>query len=295
MKFVAGIDGGGTKTRVCCRDLQGQTIAEKTFGAFNLNSIGAERFADLLTEITTYLQGIGTCAALCIGTAGISNETMSAMINKALDQAGIMRRKLVGDHVIALHGALDGAPGIALIAGTGSICFGISPTGEEIRAGGWGHLIGDEGSGYALGRDALSAVAHAWDGYGEPTLLTRLLAEAYGLDSRSKIISYVYAGDKSHVAAFSRLVEQAAASGDAVALAIIQANGAKLAQQAETVYRRLHMEEAPLAMLGGMLENKTQLHSAFVRAMACRCPSVHCIDPKHDACTGAVMMAQAML
>ncbi len=295
MKFAAGIDGGGTKTRVCCRDLQGQTISEKTFGAFNLNSIGAERFAALLTEITTYLQSIGTCAALCIGTAGISNETMSAMIEKALDQAGILQRKLVGDHVIALHGALDGEPGIALIAGTGSICFGISPTGEEIRVGGWGHLIGDEGSGYALGRDALAAVAHAWDGYGDPTLLTQLLAEAYGLDDRSKIISYVYAGDKSRVAAFSRLVEQAAASGDGVARTIIQTNGEQLAQQAEAVYRRLHMEEAPLAMLGGMLENRTLLRSAFISAMGYRCPAVHCIDPKHDACTGAVMMAQAML
>lgn len=295
MKFVAGIDGGGTKTRVCCRDLQGQTIAEKAFGAFNLNSIGAERFADLLTEITAYLQSVGTCAALCIGTAGISNETMSAMIDKALDQAGILQRKLVGDHVIALHGALDGEPGIALIAGTGSICFGISPKGEEIRAGGWGHLIGDEGSGYALGQGALSAVAHARDGYGKPTLLTNLLAESYGLDSRSKIISYVYAGDKSRVAALSRLVEQAAAAGDDVALAIIQANGDKLAQQVEAVYRRLHMEGAPLAMLGGMLENKTLLRASFIRAMEQRCPSVHCIDPKHDACTGAVMMAQAML
>ncbi len=295
MKFIAGIDGGGTKTRVCCRDVQGQTLSEKTFGAFNFNSIGAERFAALLTEITAYLQSVGICAALCIGTAGISNETMSAMIDKALDQAGITRRKLVGDHVIALHGALDGQPGIALIAGTGSICFGISPEGEEVRSGGWGHLIGDEGSGYALGRDALSAVAHAWDGYGTPTLLTGLLAETYGLDSQSKIVSYVYAGDKSRVAALSRLVEQAAAAGDEVALSIIQANGEKLAQQAEAVYRRLHIREAPLAMLGGMLENKTLLRSAFIRAMGQRCPLVHCIDPKHDACTGAVMMAQAML
>ncbi len=295
MKFIAGIDGGGTKTRVCCCDVQGQTLSEKTFSAFNFNSIGAERFAALLTEITAYLQSVGTCTALCIGTAGISNGTMSAMIDKALDQAGITRRKLVGDHVIALHGALDGQPGIALIAGTGSICFGISPEGEEVRSGGWGHLIGDEGSGYALGRDALSAVAHAWDGYGTPTLLTGLLAETYGLDSQSKIVSYVYAGDKSRVAALSRLVEQAAAAGDEVALSIIQANGDKLAQQAEAVYHRLHMREAPLAMLGGMLENKTLLRSAFIHAMGQRCPLVHCIDPKHDACTGAVMMAQAML
>ncbi len=115
------------------------------------------------------------------------------------------------------------AKGIALIAGTGSICFGKNGAGEYARSGGWGHLIGDEGSGYALGRDALAAVARAWDGWGEKTLLSQLLAEQMELDDQKKIISYTYGGDKGRIAALAPFGGAGGGGqGDAVALEIIR-------------------------------------------------------------------------
>ena len=185
------VDGGGTKTRVCCCSLDGAEIETRTFGAFNINSIGLEKFRTLLSDITAFLKSVGECSAVCIGSAGISNEVMADAVSDAMKDAGIRNWKLVGDNVIALAGALDGGAGIILIAGTGSICFGRGRNGEEARSGGWGHLIGDEGSAYALGRDALSAVARAMDGYGKQTMLTSLLASELGLDTRSRIISYM--------------------------------------------------------------------------------------------------------
>ena len=295
MKFFAGIDGGGTKTRVCCCGLDGIEIAARTFGAFNINSIGLEKFRTLLSDITAFLRDVGECAAVCIGSAGISNEAMADAVSEAMKEAGIGNWKLVGDNVIALAGALDGGAGIILIAGTGSICFGRGRNGEEARSGGWGHLIGDEGSAYALGRDALSAVARAMDGYGEHTMLTALLASELGLNTRPGIISYTYGGDKSTVAALSRLVETAAAAGDEVALNIISDNAEKMAELVGAVAGKLDLGRTEVAMLGGMLENDTFLRACFIEVMERRLPDITCISPKKDACAGAVMMAKEML
>lgn len=295
MDFIAGIDGGGTKTKICCRDLQGNQISEAQFGPFNLNSIGPDKFRELMAQIGAYLNSVGNCRAVCMGSAGISNSVMVEIVTEAMANAGIKNWQLVGDQVIALHGALDGKEGISVIAGTGSICFGRGTDGTQARSGGWGHLIGDEGSGYALGRDAVRAVALAWDGCGPETMLTGLLAERFALDTQSKIISYVYGADKSRLAALSRLVEDAAADGDAVALEIIRKNARELSRLVAAVGRRLGLEAPKVAMLGGMLENDTLLRREFVLAMEELAPRYTCISPIHNACIGAVMMAEEMV
>ena len=295
MDFIAGIDGGGTKTRVVCAAPDGRELDSALFGPFNLNSIGPERFSALLEEICAYLHRQGRCRALCIGSAGISNGEMNRLVEAAMSRAGIENWKLVGDQVIALQGALSGQPGIALIAGTGSICFGRNGAGEYARSGGWGHLIGDEGSGYALGRDALGAVARAWDGWGEKTLLTRLLAEKFGLDDQKKIISYTYGGDKSRIAALAPLVEQAAGEDDPAALEIIRENAVKMTGLVGAVAHRLGLTGGKVAMLGGLLEHETRLRRAFVAEMGARHPHLTCIPPEQDAAAGALMLAKEML
>lgn len=295
MDFIAGIDGGGTKTKICCRDLQGNEISVRQFGPFNVNSIGVEKFRELMDQIGTYLNSVGNCRAVCMGSAGISNTGMVEIVTEAMAKAGIANWKLVGDQVIALHGALDGQSGVSVIAGTGSICFGRGADGTQARSGGWGHLIGDEGSGYALGRDAVQAVAQAWDGCGPETMLTGLLAEQFGLDTQPKIISYVYGADKSRLAALSRLVEEAAAKADAVAVEIIRKNARQLSELVAAVGRRLGLEGPRVAMLGGMLENETMLRREFIQAMAEKYPQCTCIAPIHNACIGAVMMAEEMV
>lgn len=295
MDFLAGIDGGGTKTKVVCVTAQGEVLDTRRFGPFNINSIGPEKFQALLDELGTYLNGLGHCVALAIGSAGISNQDMVGMVAAAMEKHGIANWKLVGDQEIALYGALDGQPGISLIAGTGSICFGRAADGTMARSGGWGHLIGDEGSGYALGRDALVAVAKAWDGYGSQTMLTELLASQQNLTNQREIISYIYGGDKSRIAALSRLVEQAARAEDAVAMEIIRENARKLSLLVGAVADRLSLGATKVAMLGGMLENDTLLRQCFREEMAASRPEIACVAPLHDAAAGAVMLAKTML
>lgn len=291
MDFIAGIDGGGTRTTVMCRTVDQKPLGCRTFGAFNINSIGETAFCSLLQEITDYLCSVGICQCLCIGAAGISNRTMEQCVDSAVQRAGIKKHFLVGDHEICLCGALDGKSGIGVISGTGSICFGRSEDGRLERAGGWGHLIGDEGSGYGLGRDALGYIARYLDGYGERTVLTQLLAQNRGLATRQDIISYVYSNDKSAIASLAPLVEDAALQGDDVALKIIETNARSLCQAVCAVSTKLGLGKTNVAMLGGLLSHGTVLRKRFIDILGELDRAKHCIDPIADAATGAVMMA----
>ena len=291
--FVCGVDGGGTKTTAICCSLDGKEIARRVFGPFNLNSIGTQAFESILNELVYFLNETGNCKALCIGAAGITNNQVSECAEAVLGKTEIPY-KLMGDFEIAHTGALDGKEGIILIAGTGSVCYGKNSVGSTAMAGGWGHLIGDAGSGYGIGRDALSAVARMYDGYGEPTILKDLLARELNLDTAEKIVSYVYSNDKSAVAALSPIVDKACKMGDAVATQLIHSNAEALVQLVKAVASRLDFSSCNVALLGGLLENKTPLKAEFVDLLHSS-TKLHCVSPLHSAAEGAVLEALRLL
>ncbi len=295
MKFVAGIDGGGTKTIVRCEGLEEEAVAIQTFGPFNYNSIGADAFSALLGQILAFLGEQGSCQALCVGAAGHSNSDMRKLVEAAVIQAGIPNWRLVGDHEIALRGALAGRPGCVVVAGTGSICCGINGSGELIRVGGWGHSIGDEGSGYAVGRDALTAVARRIDGCGQETILTELLKNHFGLGSREEIIRYAYGGNKHRIAAIAPVVEEAAEKADEAAWQILRDNAGRLSDMVRTATGRLGMTAGEAALTGGMLEQCALYRRAAVEAIEKAVPGFRCIAPRRTAAEGAVMLAKELL
>ena len=287
--FVCGVDGGGTKTTAICCGPDGKEISRRVFGPFNLNSIGMQAFESILNELVSFLDETGNCRALCIGAAGITNSRVAECAKAVLGKTGIPY-KLMGDYEIAHTGALDGKEGIILIAGTGSVCYGKNRAGSTAMAGGWGHLIGDAGSGYGIGRDALSAVARMYDGYGESTILKDLLARELKLDTAEKIVSYVYSNDKSAVAALSLIVDKAYIKGDAVATQIIRSNAEALVQLVKAVASRLDFNFCNVALLGGLLENETVLKAEFVDLLHSS-TKLHCVSPLHSAAEGAVLEA----
>jgi len=291
MDFVAGIDGGGTKTTLVMMDTQGNTISRKVYSAFNINSIGSEAFRTLLTEIASYLASVGCCQSLCIGAAGVSNNEMIEIISEVLREYNVENFFLVGDHVIALEGAHDGGPGIAVISGTGSICFGKRPDGKIERAGGWGHIIGDAGSAYALGRDMFRACAKQIDGYGQETLLLDLLAEKHGIRVREDIIGLVYTADKATIASFAKIVEDAYVAGDRVASGIMHENARALSEEVKAVSRKLSISSAKVALLGGMVDKDTPFRKLFIEYLSKLPGNLICIDPVKSAASGAVMLA----
>lgn len=296
MKFITGIDGGGTKTTVILKSLDDGTLYKKVFGPFNLNSIGEDAFRAHLVSIMDYLDGLGECQSLCIGAAGVSNVAMRTLVGEVMDAHHMVHWSLVGDSHIAMYGALDGKPGICVIAGTGSICFGLDAHGGAARVGGWGHLIGDEGSGYHLGLDAVKAVSRAFDGYeGASTQLLQLLADRKGLVTQGDIISFVYSHDKSAIASLSPLVEEAYRSGDAIASSIISKNAEDLSDAVILLAHKLGLEGGMVALLGGMLEHETVFRQVFSSLMMKKHPELICSAPLHDAATGALMLAASAL
>lgn len=171
-----------------------------------------------------------------------------------------------------------------------------SDKGKTARAGGWGHLIDDVGSGYALGRDALTAVVRAQDGRGAKTVLTDLVQKAWKVENIGQLIAETYStADKSHIASLSPLVEQAGRQGDVKALAIIEENAVELTELAAAVYRQLGKKELGISLMGGLLSHETLLREKFIRELAVRLPQMKVKDPDMDAAAGAALWAFRMM
>ncbi len=291
MRLVAGVDGGGTKTTLVCRPLDGGEDIVFRYGPFNINAIGGKAFRELIERIVLDIGQTGDCEALCMGAAGVSNTEMREIVSDVMRSSGIEKWSLVGDDVIAMEGALDGGSGIIVISGTGSIVLGKDVDGSRVRIGGWGHLIGDEGSGYGLARDAFMAITRMIDGMGESTCLM----DDFEVKDRADLISKVYSGDKGTVAAYSVLVEKAAAKGDKVALEIIADNADRLSDCVVEVSRRLKEKDVKVAFLGGLVSHDTIFRKVLVDCITAKSRDLECIYPIHDAAEGAVMLAERMV
>ena len=293
MKYIAGIDGGGTKTTMELRSLDNSLLAKKTFGPFNINSTGEEQFQALLRDLFRELTPITNCSCICIGAAGSSNPQVHKMITQTLANYGFTGILLLkGDHEIALQGALGKDEGIILISGTGSICYGRDATGKIARAGGWGHLIDDGGSAYRVARDGFAAVMQSIDGRIGPTLLKDYFFRKLEINTPEEVIPFLYhpQTDKRKIAAFAPLVEQAAAKGDLAALDIIDQNASLLMDLIKAVVHQLSIPKAKVALLGGMMSHDTLLKKTVIERINSDLKLTF-LTAQEDAVAGACAMA----
>ena len=286
--FIAGIDGGGTSTRLEIRDADNNFIRRESFGAFNISAIGSDTFSARLGEVFAACGNMKECAALCIGAAGSSLLLTERIIRRALDLAGFRGAlRLCGDHEIALRGAMDGA-GCVLIAGTGSICFGVNNDGVSARCGGYGHILDDAGSGYAIGRAALREAVRSADGRSEPSALSRTVLARFP-HGIGELVEYVYSkADKADIAAFATTVIECAESGDKASLDILRREARELNELVYALSRRLGMAKPRTALLGGLLTSDN-VYSSTVRSELES--SAEIVFPVHDALWGAAQMA----
>ncbi|MGG4032092.1 BadF/BadG/BcrA/BcrD ATPase family protein [Paenibacillus cisolokensis] len=322
MRYVAGADGGGTKTAVTVADETGAVVGTFDAGPLNYNGQDEAGFAatirDVCRGIAERCGELDACVQLCVGAAGISNPAVSGLLTARLKENGYRGGLiLAGDHETALCGAHEGLHGIILIAGTGSICYGRHPSGLTHRAGGFGHLIDDEGSGYSIGRDILSAVVRSADGREAPGILTELVYERLQIGSVGELIGFVYdkRTGKKDIAALAPLLSVACETLDAAALRIADKNAAALAELAFAVIGRLEAAEAErgetgaaceageserrwpapfrreIALAGSVLARNRRVREAVVGRIAGRHPGWRCIDPKRDASYGAMLLA----
>lgn len=301
-EYVLGLDGGGTKTLAAAEDLAGRELFRLEGGALNPNGEAPAAvkatLAALLSEAARKAGPGSRLAAVCVGAAGVSNPAARALLEQSMAETGFAGAALItGDHAAALAGALGRPEGMILISGTGSVCFGCAPGGREARAGGRGHLIDDEGSGYAMGRDVLRAVVRAEDGRCPATCLAGAVSKALGIGSMDELIRFVYAPGrpKRELAALARLLPAAAEQGDAAALKIYERAGRELALLADTVARRLGLGAGELALAGGVLRHDGRLRETLIKRLALLQPGLHILPPQKDAASGAALLARRLL
>jgi len=252
-----GIDGGGSRTVAVLVDEAGNERVRIEGGPGRVDIRAPHEAATLLIELARQAaqQAQAGVTAICCGLAGAGREPERTIVENALRAAGIAAvATVVTDAEAAMRDAFGTGSGILLIAGTGSIAWGRGEDGRVARTGGWGHLLGDEGSGYAIGIGALRAVLRAHDGRGAPTSLEARLLGAIGLAAPELLVHFVANAGKADIAAFAPLVF-AEAVHDSVALGIIEEAARALAAHVAALYTRLRPWSAtvPFALSGGLI------------------------------------------
>jgi len=297
-EYYLGVDGGQSSTTALIGDREGRVLGAGRGGP--CNHVGAAEGR------AKFVRTIGECVSAAARAAGEDYERIefaSACLgfsggpaDKEEILAGMLRTgrmSVTTDALIALSGATGGAPGIITISGTGSIAYGRNAEGRTARAGGWGYVFGDSGSGFDLARRALQAALRFEEGWGPQTALHSMLLEATGANDANDLLHRFYTTEypRPRVAAFSKLVDQAAQSGDAAALEIIEVAAGELARLAGAVRKQLFApgEEARVAYIGGVFRS-AMLRECYI-ALVDSEPGNRCGPPEYGPAAGALIEA----
>jgi N-acetylglucosamine kinase-like BadF-type ATPase len=299
---VLGIDAGGTKTVCLLADDQGAILAEARGGGANLQAHGELEVEKVLHHVMDTAIGSRDVrpVAICLGIAGVDRPQDAESVRGIMRRIGAKARTLVvNDALVALvagAGAED-TPGVVIIAGTGSIAYGRDGSGRAARAGGWGYLLGDEGSGFWVGRRALSAIVRAADGRGPSTQLSELVMTRLQLVRPSDLIRETYYRDlrRTAIAGLAPLVQQARDAGDAVAAEILNQAANELTAAAASVVSRLGMrgEVFPTILAGGIFKAVPWLADEVMRLMNEIAPRSESRVLEVEPAVGAVRLAIA--
>ncbi|GJQ42864.1 MAG: N-acetylmuramic acid/N-acetylglucosamine kinase [Ignavibacteriaceae bacterium] len=304
MKYLIGIDGGGTKTDCAIADLSGKIIQQSSGKPSNFLIIGVEEtvrniFA-LIEENIFALEGdFSDVKQIVIGVAGAGRDEDAKLLEKGFkdfaDEEGIHFKgvKVISDAHIALEGAFPDSAGCILIAGTGSILFGKDEKGVIHRVGGFGRLIGDEGSGYSIGRKALNAVSKSSDGRGEETLISELLNSKMNSGSANAIINKVY-NEKLDVASVAKIVIEAAEEGDLIAEDILDEEADELVLHIRSLIEKFRTNILSVAFSGSLIDNENFYSDLLKRKIKSTLPNVKITQAVLSPIGGAILFAKKL-
>jgi N-acetylglucosamine kinase-like BadF-type ATPase len=297
-ELFLGIDGGQSSTTALIGDAEGKVLGMGRGGPCNHVKTGDGR--------AKFTGAIGGCVGKACSEAGLDPATVRFVAAGAgfsggpADKDALLREivkadewLITNDALIALTGATNGAPGIITISGTGSISFGRNGAGNVARAGGWGYVYGDEGGGFDLTRQALRAGLRQHEGWGPATKLHDKLLAATGAAEMNDLLHRFYTTDwpRPEIAKLSRLVDEAAIEGDAVACQILETAALRLAEYTNAVRRQLFQpgEPARVAWIGGVFKSRL-LRERFAAEVE-REAGNSCGDPIYGPAAGALLEA----
>lgn len=294
--YVLGLDGGGTETRCAILHSSGRVIARGMGGPSNPITVGMHKAVrNILKAVNDASEksGIDVFTASTLGVAGTDRPNTRKQMRNLLPQE-LGRISIVSDAASALAGATSCNPGVIAISGTGSIAYAVNTEGKIARAGGWGWKVGDEGSGYSIGREAIRASLKAFDGRGRETGLMDLLCEAICLQKIDEIIDWVYSDNiKPHdVAALAPLVAKESSKGDEIARHILQNAGSELGDAVLAVIHRLTLEgRFKVAINGGVFKLGGAFRESFMEKVRSGAPECTFISPRFSPDIGSALLA----
>jgi N-acetylglucosamine kinase-like BadF-type ATPase len=305
-ELYLGIDGGGSHTvaLLAAGTSEKWTILGRgTAGPSNLQAVGKERALAALDEAVNAAfhaaeMPRSSVAGACLGLAGADRADDQSVIREWAERVRLASRVgVTNDAAILLAAGTPQGWGLALIAGTGSIAFGQSADGRRARAGGWGYLLGDEGSAYALVIAGLQAVVRAADGRGPATRLMERFLKQLGLNQPQELIAAVYRSgrDRAALAALAPLVLEEAEK-DEVASAIVEQEARELARAGQAVLHQLRWQgPVPLALAGGLLLGSEVYGQRVLQALAAFGVELGPITRVEEPAQGAVQLAVTAL
>jgi len=297
MPLYLGIDGGGTKTECVVGD-ETSVLGRFTAGTSKIQRVGRDAATNSLRAAiqgALYAAGRSRDEVVhsCAGYAGASQAEVRQWLAETMAEFVPGGLTVVGDHTIAHEAAFKGGPGVLVIAGTGSIAFGRNEREQGARAGGWGPVISDEGSGEWIGRAATAACLRAFDAGTATSIMVRVL-NTWRVSTREDIIRLVNSYPLPNFAALFPQVLAAADEGDTLAREILARAGNELAQLALIVIRKLWPSDIPvtIAASGGVVSNSTLVRQAMHNAIRAERKAARFDESPIDPTEGALYLAR---
>ncbi|HEY0673616.1 MAG TPA: BadF/BadG/BcrA/BcrD ATPase family protein [Longimicrobiales bacterium] len=298
-RYFIGIDGGGTQTNAVVTDEGGAELARLAGNAGIVNVLepeaGAHALADLATHALANAKVTDLPAVLCCALAGAGREAERTRLEQALSSLRIAAQvHITTDFEAAMQDAFGSGPGILVIAGTGSSAWGRAQDGHCVRAGGWGHILGDEGSGYALGRVALTLAMREYDGRGENAGFMAAVLKHTAVAKEEGLVRWAAGASKADIAALSPIIFEAAQHGALSAQDAIDDAAAEIAMHVAALYDRLGPWDLPpaVALSGGLVEPGRPLREPVLREIEALTIPVAIVEERVDAARGAAALAR---
>ena len=288
MDYLIGVDGGGTKTEAVAYDMDGKVLTTSLKGFGNLVNNKEEALSNIINSIKEIVDKLGTkdLKGLYLGIAGSEVGENAKIIKDEIKNKLSINSIVMNDGELALKAMLRGEDGILTIAGTGSIAFGIN-NNKSAKSGGWGHLLGDEGSGYKIAINAIKIMIYEEDYNLEKSNLTKEIMTKLNIKSIGEIISFVYSSTKDEIASISPLISKLADDGDKASKLILEKEGLALGKTTENVYKKLNFKEVYIGLVGGAINNSKVLRKAFEDYLKERIKVLDFIDEKTSSAKGA--------
>jgi len=305
IKYLIAFDCGATKTECALADINGNILYTTTGGAANFLVTGTNETSRIIVSLLNdCIKKLNTDYSeienVVIGAAGAGRKKDAGKLESSLfeifasDGIKIRSLKVVSDAQIALQGSFPNEAGCTLIAGTGSIIYGKNERGNIYRVGGFGRLLGDEGSGFSIGRKGLQAAAKYFDGQGDETLIVKLIEEKYSINTADELIKKVYK-DNFDIASIAKIVLIAAQNEDKIAHNILLEETDELIHHISTMMKKMDTIDLRVSFAGSLIINNNIYSDMLRDKIKTAFPSVNIVEPKHSPIEGAILLAKEML